>query len=139
MVYTGHVFYAHLQLLGIELYLRVGHLNRLKRISLLCQCLFLVLEVLYPIGQIRTFDLLASEIVNLLTRLHYIFFAEANQAQMLVKVFLFPHDSGLLNLKSLSILKLDLCSLLQNHVDDPVEIFVNLSHDLDLSFFHFLP
>ena len=50
MVHTCHVFDAHLEFLGVELDLRVCHLNRLKCVSLLSQRLLLILEVLDPVG-----------------------------------------------------------------------------------------
>ena len=50
MVHTCHVFDAHLEFLGVKFDLRVSHLNRLKCVSLLSQRLFLILEVLDPVG-----------------------------------------------------------------------------------------
>ena len=50
MVHTCHVFDAHLEFLGVELNLRVCHLNRLKCVSLLSQRFFLILEVLDSVG-----------------------------------------------------------------------------------------
>ena len=138
MVYTCHVFDAHLEFLGVELNLRVCHLNRLECVSLLSQRFFLILEVLNPVGKITAFDLLTTEIVNLLARFRHVLPAEPNQAQVLVKVFLLSHNSCLFNLERFSVLKFDFGPFLQDHMDDSVEVFVNLCHDLYLALFDLL-
>ena len=58
---------------------------------------------------------------------------------MLVKVFLLAHYPGFFNLECLCILELDLCSLLQDHVNDSVEVLIDLSHHLNLPFLDVLP
>ena len=97
-MHTGHIFDAHLQLLSVEFNLGIGHLDGLKSVSLLSQCLFLILEVLDPVGYFRSFYLLTAEIIDLLTRLQHVFLAKSDQAQMFVKVLLLSHDPRLLNL-----------------------------------------
>ena len=138
-MHTGHVFDTHLQLLSVEFNLGIGHLDGLEGVSLLSQCFFLVLEVLDPVGYFRSFYLLTAEIIDLLTRLQDIFLAKTDQAQMFVKVLLLSHNPRLLNLERFGVLELDLCAFLQYHVDDSVEVLVDLSHDLHLALLDILP
>ena len=134
-----HVFDVQLQLTCVKLNLRVCHTDRLQSICLGGQRLFLILEVIDLVGQVTSFDLLTTIVVYLLASFENILFAESNQAQVLVKVFLLAHDPGFFNLECLCILELDLCSLLQDHVNDSVEVLIDLSHHLDLPFLHVLP
>ena len=88
MVNIRHVFYQGLKLAGVELDLRVGHVDRLEGIRLLGKRLLLVFEVLNAICQVGSFDLSAFKVVDLGARLNNILLAEAYKAEMLIKVFL---------------------------------------------------
>ena len=52
MVYIGHVLDRVLQLAGVELNLRVGHVDRLEGVRLRSQRFLLVLEIIDAIGQV---------------------------------------------------------------------------------------
>ena len=58
---------------------------------------------------------------------------------MLVKVFLLPHYARFFYLESLCVLELDFSALLQDHMDDPIKVFIDLRHDFNLALLHFLP
>ena len=58
---------------------------------------------------------------------------------MSVEVILLSYDSSFFDLESFCILKFDLCSFLQDHVDHLVEIFINLGHYFDFALFYILP
>lgn len=93
MVHISHVLDRQLQLACVELDLRVGHVDWLQGIGLLCERLLLILEVVDAVRQIGALDLLAAELVNLPASLHYVFLAEADQAEVLVEVLLLAADS----------------------------------------------
>ena len=57
---------------------------------------------------------------------------------MLVKVFLLSHDSCLFNLEGFGVFEFDFGPFLEDHVDDSVEVFVDLRHDLYLALFDLL-
>lgn len=57
---------------------------------------------------------------------------------MLVKVLLLSHDASLLDLQGFCVLQFNLSALLENHVNDSVEVFINLYHDLDFALFDLL-
>ena len=72
-----HVFYQGLKLAGVELDLRIGHVDWLEGIRLLGQRLLLVFEVLNAICQVGPFDLPAFKVVNFGACFDNIFLAEA--------------------------------------------------------------
>ena len=103
MVNLSHILDAVLQFACVEFDLRVGHRDRLEGICLRRQRLFLVLEVIDSIGQVRSFDLLASVIVDFCASLIDVLLAETYQAQMLLKVLLLAHDTCLFDRQCLSV------------------------------------
>jgi len=139
MVHDSHVFNVQLELARVQLNLRVGHADRLQCVGLGSERLFIRLEVVHTVGEVGTLDLLPAIVVNLRASFEHVLFAEADQAQMLVEVLLLSHDARLFDLERLRVLQFDLCALLKNHMDDTVEILVDLRHDFDLALFDLLP
>jgi len=136
MVYSGHMLDSFFKFLWTKFNLRIGHLDRHQLVSLVVQLFLVSLKVLKSVADVSAFNLLTSEILDLISCGLHIFFTKVDKGKMLFKIFLFPIDSSFFDFECLRIFQLNFSFFQQDLFDDFFEVLFDLLHNFDLSFFY---
>lgn len=112
-------------------------MDRDQLLGLLLKLLFIPLEVFEFVGDFGSLYLFVRQLLELLHALYHVFFAEVDQTQVLLEVFLFAVNAHFLYLERIRVLELGLGFLELYFLDDLVEVTLDLPHGLDFAHFYF--